>query len=58
MDKVEGDSRSDGAVDSLPLSVLVANNVAMKLPPFWPDTGEAWSPQAHLCHQGFSTALG
>ena len=40
MNKVEGDYRSDGAVDYLPPSVPVANNVAMKLPAFWPDAAQ------------------
>ena len=29
-----------------PPSALVANNVSMKLPAFWPDAAEVWYPQA------------
>ena len=46
MDKVEGDSGSDKAVDSLPPSVPLANNVVIKLPAFWPDAAEVWFAQA------------
>ena len=32
--------------DVLPPTVPVANNVAMKLPAFWPDAAEVWFTQA------------
>ena len=46
MDKSEGAPVLVDGADILPPTVSVANNVAMKLPAFWPDAAEVWFSQA------------
>ena len=46
MDKFEDAPRHVDESYVLPPTVPVANNVAMKLPAFWPDAAKVWFAQA------------
>ena len=46
MPKVDETLELDGKAALLPSSVLVAANVALKLPVFWPNAAEVWFAQA------------
>ena len=46
MDKSKDAPGHVDEADTLPPNVPMANNMAMKLPAFWPDAAEVWFAQA------------
>ena len=46
MDKTKDAPQPVAEDKTLPPTVPMANNIAMKLPAFWPDAAEVWFAQA------------